>query len=230
MRPVMYRSRTPAPRDRTPLYSPQVLRKKQEDIERAKLTTELAGCTFRPVLRNKRSTSVPPPSSSMASDSASASEAALLQPASHAVPVFERLQQYGKARAAKLQEKKKEVEQREVEGATFRPDIRDSSRSRGRSGVRGPRSVSATSRGSVDASGDVSDAGSVTASDARPGSVFRRLHQEAEALKQRLDLKRRQLLQETGETFAPRISERSRQMADVQRSQVKAGSDAVLKV
>jgi hypothetical protein len=49
------------------------------------------------------------------------------------------------------------------------------------------------------------------------GSVFHRLHEESAVLKNRLREKRRQIERETGVTFSPRISEKSRQIADQMR-------------
>ncbi len=56
-----------------------------------------------------------------------------------------------------------------------------------------------------------------------PSAVFRRLHEESRNLRAKLREKRRQIMLEMGETFTPRISERSRQIASQQRSQTKAG-------
>jgi hypothetical protein len=56
-----------------------------------------------------------------------------------------------------------------------------------------------------------------------PSSVFRRLHEESRNLRAKLKEKRKQIMLEMGETFTPRISERSRQIATLQRSQTHAG-------
>ncbi len=56
-----------------------------------------------------------------------------------------------------------------------------------------------------------------------PGAVFLRLHAESSNLKQKLKEKRKQIMIEMGETFSPRISEKSRQIATLQRSQTRAG-------
>ena len=84
-KPVLFRSRTPAPQRRTPLYAPADLKRKKEITERERLQIELEGCTFKPTL--ERSSSVPP----RRPDGVDSSE-----------PVHERLQKYGRVVQAKV--------------------------------------------------------------------------------------------------------------------------------
>ena len=84
---MLYRSRTPAPERRSALYAPADLKRRKELIERERLQTELQGCTFKPALDPKRSSSVPP-----------------RRPdgVDNALPVHERLQRYAAAAEAKV--------------------------------------------------------------------------------------------------------------------------------
>ena len=136
-----------------------------------------------------------------------------------------------------LKAKKSDLEAQLAEKTPFRPEISENSRRRLRSASasrsrstsrnpsRNPSRSQSRSNSLVDAD---SVRGSVVEDDEdaamnAPGAVFRRLHEESKNLKSRLREKRKQIVQEMGETFAPKISERSRQIASQQRSQTRAG-------
>ena len=53
------------------------------------------------------------------------------------------------------------------------------------------------------------------------GSVFNRLYEESQHLRAKLREKRKQIQKEVGITFAPAISSKSREIADMQRSAEK---------
>jgi hypothetical protein len=120
-RPVLYRSKTPAVVRRTPLYSPANLRKKQETLLEEKLASELQGCTFKPTVV-PRSVSVPP---------ANRRSTTSLEEAS--MPVYDRLKRYGEVKSAKLEAKRAEAVEKEVQGLTFTPSISAGTKARLRS-------------------------------------------------------------------------------------------------